>query len=310
MSWDLRTKWSLFLLLAGTALLCLSTAVYAAQHAHEHAAAATSAPAEPEDPFKASSELNHHLAGYGLIAVGLLVLAGLAFPRVPWLKLVWPAIFVAAGLFLVVWSDPEIWPRGEHGWLWMLQHGPGSRQHKMFALLMIALGAVEYLRARDRLGRFWQMWAFPMLAVFGAGLLLFHPHKVTASPPPPAPAAQHQHAATEPAPAAQHQHAATEPAPAAQHQHAATEPAPAAQHQHATPAPAPQHGEHAAGQAHVMTPTMVRVQREHLWFAVVGAAVALFKFLSDARFWKVGFLPYLWPGAITVLGVLLVLYRE
>lgn len=272
MTWGLMTKRSLCLLLAGTALLCLSTAVYAAQHAHEHGSGAA-ATAAPENPFKASSEFNHHLAGYGMIAIGLLVVAGHAVPRGKPLQLVWPALFILGGLFLLVWSDPEIWPRGEHGWIWMLQHGPNSRQHKAFALLLLVLGAVEYLRARGRLNRFWQVAAFPMLAVLGASILLIHQHKVGPPSPPPA-AAQHQHAGTG----------------------------------MGMPMPAPPG--RGSGHEHAMDPTVMRVEREHLWFAVVGTAVALFKFLADGGFWKRGFVPYLWPGAITVLGVLLVLYRE
>ena len=36
--------------------------------------------------------------------------------------------------------------------------------------------------------------------------------------------------------------------------------------------------------SHEMSEGMLRVERQHFWFTVVGLAVALFKFLSDARF--------------------------
>lgn len=263
-------KRNLLLLLAGTGVVWLALGVSGSAQMHGPGTATTSSPAEPEDPFKSSSELNHHIAGYGLIAIGLLALAGHSSPRAQWLQLAWPALFVVAGLFLVVWSDPEIWPRGDHGWIWMLLHGPDARQHKIFAFLMIVLGAVEYLRTHGRLNRFWQVWAFPMLAVFGAVLLLFHSHKVSAVVRPDSPP-QHQHAAMD---------------------------------------PTMHHEDHGASQEHPMTATMVRVERQHFWFAVVGATVALFKFLWDGRFWRRGFLFYFWPGSIALLGVLLVLYRE
>jgi len=70
----------------------------------------TASVTEP-DPNKPASELNHHLAGYALIAIGALVIAGYSEKLRP-LQLVWPFLFVTAGLFLAAWSDAEIWPRG------------------------------------------------------------------------------------------------------------------------------------------------------------------------------------------------------
>ena len=49
---------------------------------------------------------------------------------------------------------------------------------------------------------------------------------------------------------------------------------------------------------------------EHLWFTVVGLAVALFKFVSDSALWRRTFALRLWPGFVTLLGVLLVFYTE
>ena len=43
---------------------------------------------------------------------------------------------------------------------------------------------------------------------------------------------------------------------------------------------------------------------------VVGLAVALFKFVSDSALWRRSVVLRLWPGFITLLGVLLVLYTE
>jgi len=277
------------LLLAFQFLLPAGVSQTAPGRAHSgHASAA----AEPVDPHKDSSETNHHIAGYGLIAMGLLVLAA-RIPRFSVLSLVWPALFIVLGLFLVVWSDPEIWPRGELGLSWLLTHGRGARQHKIWALLLIVLGSIEYLRARKKMGRFWQAWAFPLLALFGAALLLVHQHAapiaVKAEPPPPPP--HHMHGDMQ-MPADQ----GASPAPASS---APASAAPAS----SAPASSSDHD-------HAMSATAERIDRQHLWFAVVGAAVALFKFLSDGGFWRRRFVPYLWPGCVAVLGVLLVLYRE
>jgi hypothetical protein len=59
-----------------------------------------------------------------------------------------------------------------------------------------------------------------------------------------------------------------------------------------------------------MSPSMGVVQREHFWFMIVGLGIALFKLLSDADLRHPRFLPYFWPSATILLGVLLALYRE
>jgi len=61
---------------------------------------------------------------------------------------------------------------------------------------------------------------------------------------------------------------------------------------------------------HVMTASMLHVKEQHLWFTLVGIAVAVFKFVHDAGFWRRRFVPYLWPGATWALGILLTLYAE
>ncbi len=76
---------------------------------------AVAAPVSPPsvDPNKAPSEFNHHIAGWALIGVGALVLASFLSPNLRALRYVWPALFLLAGLFLALWSDGEIWPRGD-----------------------------------------------------------------------------------------------------------------------------------------------------------------------------------------------------
>lgn len=56
----------------------------------------------------------------------------------------------------------------------MLKEDPEARQHKIFALLLILMSGVEFLHWRQKLTQFWSAWAFPVLAAFGAILLLFH----------------------------------------------------------------------------------------------------------------------------------------
>lgn len=278
------------------------------------------------DPNKASSEFNHHVAGYALIGVGLLVLAGLVSPRLRSLRFLWPFLFILAGLFLAAWSDAEIWPRGNLSWTWLLHHDTEARQHKIYAILLLAMGLVEYLRARGSLGRFWRVWSFPILAVIGAGLLLVHDHTGSSGARSPEAAAYLVNPALDPDGKPRPANPPDDPpanAPAAMdsmhhdmdmdHSAMALESAPM-DHSHmnmdastaqTNPAAPSQHGH-----SHHMTPSMLLVEREHFWFMIVGLAVALFKFISDAGFFQRRFVAYLWPSTMIVLGIMLTLYHE
>src|SRR5438034_1747982 len=128
------------------------------------------------DANKGPSELNHHIAGWALIGVGLLLLASLLFPHCRTHRYVWPALLVLAGLFLALWSDREIWPRGNLSWSWLFRHDAEARQHKIYSVLLATIGIVEYVRISGLLPRPWKTWAFPVLAWVGAGMLLIHNH--------------------------------------------------------------------------------------------------------------------------------------
>src|SRR4051812_27455934 len=128
------------------------------------------------DPDKPSSELNHHIAGIFLIAIGLSVIWSKHDRSRPWLKWLPPILFIGAGLFLAAWSDDEIWPRGNLSWLWLLRHDAEARQHKLYALLLIIFGIVEYLQANPRLCKPWLKMVFPLLCVIGGASLFLHHH--------------------------------------------------------------------------------------------------------------------------------------
>ena len=57
-----------------------------------------------------------------------------------------------------------------------LTRNPGVAQHKTFAALLLALGAVAALRTSGRLRAAWSALLFPVLALGGAIMLLFHHH--------------------------------------------------------------------------------------------------------------------------------------
>src|SRR6266478_1760282 len=126
---------------------------------------------------KKESEFNHHLAGFLVILAGLFLLGEDKLrQRWPSTRFAWPACFLVCGLFLLVFSDTELWPFGPQSWWYGLTHNPEDLQHKTFALILLALGIIEVQRARGILKSAWAGWVFPVLAAFGSVLLLFHEH--------------------------------------------------------------------------------------------------------------------------------------
>src|SRR5713226_6847662 len=66
---------------------------------------------------KRESEFNHHLAGLFVILAGIFILAqGALARRWSFLRFAWPACFLLSGLFLLVFSDTELWPFGPQSW--------------------------------------------------------------------------------------------------------------------------------------------------------------------------------------------------
>jgi hypothetical protein len=106
---------------------------------------------------KRESEFNHRLAGVFVIIAGLFMLIQTdqdkPFPRT---KYVWPATFLASGVFLLVWSDTELWPFGHRQWMEALRNNPEVRQHKTYAVLLLVLGMVEWLRTSGVLRATWR----------------------------------------------------------------------------------------------------------------------------------------------------------
>ena len=126
---------------------------------------------------KKESEFNHHLAGIFVILAGVFLLAESSLPnRWFFLRYLWPSSFLLAGIFLLVFSDTELWPFGPQSWLYGLTHSAEDLQHKAFALILLVLGFVELQRARGVLRLAWTGWVFPVAAFCGSVMLLFHEH--------------------------------------------------------------------------------------------------------------------------------------
>jgi putative copper resistance protein D len=126
---------------------------------------------------KKESEFNHHLAGFFVILAGVFILVqGTLLQRWSFLRFAWPTCFLLSGVFLLVFSDTELWPFGIQSWWYGLTHNPEDLQHKTFAVILLALGIFEVQRVRGVLKSAAARWLFPVLACCGSVLLLFHEH--------------------------------------------------------------------------------------------------------------------------------------
>jgi copper resistance protein D len=151
------------------------------QHPHdEHAGMSMSADGPTEGmllSWKRESEGNHHLIGLFLVLSGLFISAQVVFgKKFPIMAYVWPTCFLLSGLFVLVYSDTELWPFGPKPWIQGTLTNPEVIQHKVFALLLLGVGLLEMGRVRGGLKAAWVAWVFPVLAVGGSCLLLFHSH--------------------------------------------------------------------------------------------------------------------------------------
>jgi copper resistance protein D len=127
--------------------------------------------------WKRESEGNHHLIGLLVGLSGVFILAqGVLAKKFPVLAYAWPACFLVSGLFVLVYSDTELWPFGPKPWIQGTITNPEVTQHKLFAVLLLAVGLIETVRVRRSLQAVWLAWVFPVLAVAGSVLLLFHSH--------------------------------------------------------------------------------------------------------------------------------------
>jgi hypothetical protein len=282
------TRTMLIVVCLGLAFLALSS-FHLTTHAEISTHDMSGAPAD--DPDKAASELNHHIAGLFLIAIGLSVILSEGYASLAWLRWLSPVLFIAAGLFLAAWSDNEIWPRGALNWSWLLHHDAEARQHKLYALLLTLIGGVEALKLVPRFRhRRWLTLVFPVLGTIGGIALLFHNHggEVVMVQPVAASsiAPEHHHSGAGMAMhGADGKHDATTPASVAKT---------AASHSH----------------EHHMNGAMKKIQKEHAWFVVVGIFVVLFKFVYDSSRSPVRIPFHLWASSMMVLGCLLLMYTE
>ncbi|HKW86091.1 MAG TPA: hypothetical protein VJM82_03390 [Nitrospiraceae bacterium] len=127
---------------------------------------------------KAYSEFNHHLAGAFVLFIGLSELReALAVALLAWTRFLLPVGMLGAGTFLMIWSDHEAWPIGSLSFVQTFFGGDWETlQHKVYAILLLAVGTIELLKRMGRLGRVVWRVPLPAFAVFGGLMLFLHSH--------------------------------------------------------------------------------------------------------------------------------------
>ena len=120
------------------------------------------------------SEYNHHWAGIFVLLIGLF--AGLNALGLRWARH-WPLLFFGLAGFLLLRSDPEVWPLGDIGFLTSLRDVEVV-QHRLFVVLLAAFGWFEWRVRTGRDRRPWAALVFPILTAVGSALLLTHSHQI------------------------------------------------------------------------------------------------------------------------------------
>ncbi len=121
------------------------------------------------------SEYNHHWAGIAVLVIGFVALLehlGVRAARH------WPLLFLGLAAFLLVRSDPEVWPLGSEGLLESLRD-PEVVQHRMFVSVIIIFAIFEWRVRIGKIGNTRAAWVFPLMTAVGAGLLLTHQHAIS-----------------------------------------------------------------------------------------------------------------------------------
>jgi putative copper resistance protein D len=119
------------------------------------------------------SEYNHHWAGVFVLAIGLLALVERIF-RARWAR-VWPLLFAALALFLLIRSDPEAWPMGDISF-WASFREPEVAQHRVFMVMITVFAFFEWGVRTGRTRSPRAALVLPLLCAAGGAILLTHSH--------------------------------------------------------------------------------------------------------------------------------------
>lgn len=127
---------------------------------------------------KAYSEFNHRLAGALVMLIGLGELhGGLGAGILSWTRFLLPGAMLAAGSYLLIWSDHDAWPLGPKTFMeTFFGDNISMLQHKLYALLLLTVGTIELFRRSGRLVPGYWSLPLPTFAVTAGVAIFLHIH--------------------------------------------------------------------------------------------------------------------------------------
>jgi putative copper resistance protein D len=120
------------------------------------------------------SEYNHHWAGVFVLLIAVLALLNQAGMR--WARH-WPLVFILLGGFLLLRSDPEVWPLGDEDFM-AAWRDIEVLQHRLFVSLILVFAVFEWSVRTGRLRSPRAALVFPLMVSAGGALLLTHSHAI------------------------------------------------------------------------------------------------------------------------------------
>lgn len=126
----------------------------------------------------AYSEFNHHMAGVFVLLIGLSELrGGLGVAMLAWSRFLLPFAMLGAGGFLMIWSDHDAWPIGSLSFAQtFFSDDYETVQHKVYAILLLGVGAIEFLRRTRKVTHMAWGMPLPVFALIGGVMLFLHSH--------------------------------------------------------------------------------------------------------------------------------------
>lgn len=192
---QLLHRWFGVLLLGGSALLALNLLPLHSPHRadppvvhheegmegpHHHGSGAITDQWEGSAQGVAYSERNHHIAGWAVVLMGLAELIhAMRFPAMSWTRLLLPGAMLFSAVFVTIWSDHDAWPIGSLTFVQTF-FGPDIEivQHKIYGLLALVVGSIEWFRRIERLTHAAWVAPLPLMAIVGGLMLFGHSHGV------------------------------------------------------------------------------------------------------------------------------------
>jgi putative copper resistance protein D len=145
---------------------------------HQHGAPAAAGQWDGSSEGVAYSEFNHHLAGVFVLLIGLSELrGGLGVTMLAWSRFLLPFAMLGAGGFLMIWSDHDAWPIGSLSFAQtFFSDDFETVQHKLYAILLVSVGAIEFLRRTGKVTHMAWGMPLPVFALVGGVMLFLHSH--------------------------------------------------------------------------------------------------------------------------------------